>query len=324
MTDIKHYNAANAFELFNPQEPITTQYVFEETKRDSSNHQLFLDNLDSLKVNLYYYGDHIKCRNALESFGNSFPNKEFIQINRNTKIAYDGIPVIWGNKNESKELIHQCWDEHIDFFHLDLPYIENWARTSSADAIKTFRLSINALHKNKVFQRPGDRLQWLTASVGVTLRDLRPKQQGIILICPPSETMADFFQIDIDQWLAKTINEIKTHTDLPYRVRFKPTQRAQRTTLVQDLIETKCMVTFNSNAGVEALFHGVPVISHECAPTGPVSLEFDELDNLPSLDLTSWGNSLAYSQWSMDELSNGLALRYTLEEKHLYKDPPKI
>ncbi len=322
--DLKTFNAALVAELFNPTQQIDDDVVFKETRQPNLEHGLSIGRLGGAKINLYFYDDHIKCRNALQSFGNSFKNKEFIPINHKTTIQYDGIPVIWGNKNESKALIHQCWEEQIDFFHLDLPLIENWGRKSAADSIKTFRLSINALHKNKLFPRPGDRLQYLTQSIGMPFQDWRYKPNGVILVCPPSEPMAEFFDINIDAWLDQTVQEIKANSDLSYRVRFKPTHRAQRTTLVQDLEDTACMVTFNSNAGVESVFYGVPVISHDISATAPISIEYDEINKQPTYDRNAWGASIAYSQWSMDELANGLALRYLLEEYQLYRDPPRL
>lgn len=322
--NLKQYNQQLVAELFNPPKPILDEMVFPETHQPKENHGISITKLKESKVNLYYYDDHVKCRNALQSFGGSFEDKEFIPINRNTKILYDGIPVIWGNKNESKQLIHQCWDEGIDFFHLDLPLIENWGRKSAADTIRTFRLSINALHKNQMFPRPGDRLQYLTHSLMMPMRDWTYRPNGVILVCPPSEPMAEFFDINIDDWLDKTVQDIKAHTDIPYQVRFKPTHRAQRTTLAQDLDQTIAMVTFNSNAGVESLFYGVPVISHGISATAPISIEYDEITQKPSYDRAAWGSWIAYSQWNMDELANGLALRYTLEEYHLYRDRPKL
>lgn len=322
--DLKQYNTDLVAELFSPKGPIEDTVVFKEVRQPKLDHGLTIAQLEGKKINLYYYDDHIKCRNALQSFAKSFKDVEFIPINRKTEIQYDGIPVIWGNKNESKSLIHQCWAEHIDFFHLDLPLIENWGRKSAADAIRTFRLSINALHKNRIYPRTNDRLDYLIRSIDMPFKDWKYKRNGVILVCPPSEPMAEFFDISIDAWLDQTVQEIKANSDLPYRVRFKPTHRVQRTTLIQDLEDTACMVTFNSNAGVESIFNGVPVISHEISATGPISIDYDEINLPPTYDRTAWASSIAYSQWNMDELSNGLALRYLLEEYHLYRDPPKL
>ena len=69
------------------------------------------------------------------------------------------------------------------------------------------------------------------------------------------------------------------------------------------------MVNWSSNPATHAVINGVPVF------VGPDSLSFDVgCPNLASInapvmpDRTQWLNDLAYTEWTLDEIEQGLPL----------------
>lgn len=85
-------------------------------------------------------------------------------------------------------------------------------------------------------------------------------------------------------------------------------------TLAEDLAGAYAVVTFNSNSGVDAVMAGVPTFTFdEGAMAWPMAAHnFDENRVFPSR--IQWAADLAYKQWSMDELKQGVPWSY-LKEK---------
>lgn len=107
------------------------------------------------------------------------------------------------------------------------------------------------------------------------------KSGNHILVCPPTPAVTEYFgQHD---WLDKTLEELKSHTSRPIKVRYKPsvvgvrweqgmlfnsgeTIKTPADTIDQDFKNCWAMVTYNSAMFVDALRRGVPVFSGDaCA-----------------------------------------------------------
>lgn len=68
----------------------------------------------------------------------------------------------------------------------------------------------------------------------------------------------------------------------------------------------KCVVTVNSNSGVDAVLAGIPTISLDRR-----SMAWDVTGHTPAIpdpvDRDAWASALAWKQWRCDEISSGLA-----------------
>jgi len=125
-----------------------------------------------------------------------------------------------------------------------------------------------------------------------------------------------FYEKDLDEWLADTIKEIKKFTDRPVEVRRRNKQRLNRivnNTLEQALNDDVfALVTFNSNAAVESIFHGIPAFAlapiSAASPVASNDLSKIETPYYPDKDkLHAWGCHLAYGQFHLSELKSGKA-----------------
>jgi len=117
---------------------------------------------------------------------------------------------------------------------------------------------------------------------------------------------------------------IRKHTDLPILIRDHPTRPNTQPKIegvtdvkyadfklpIQSAISgAKCVVTINSNAGVDAALAGKPVISID---KGSMVWDISDHDcvnvnNPKQYDRTQWCNDIAYAQWHPDELKSGEA-----------------
>jgi hypothetical protein len=85
-----------------------------------------------------------------------------------------------------------------------------------------------------------------------------------------------------------------------------------RTSLYNHLCDEDyyCVININSNAAVEAIWAGIPAITLATHITNPVSGNaISQINNLPRPHLANWLCMLSYSQFTYEELTNGVATR---------------
>jgi len=212
-----------------------------------------------------------------------------------------------------KTIIKRCWDYNRTFYYMDTGYWGNERSTKNPNGWKYWhRIVKNDLQHNDLIERPDDRLK---------LFDLKfnnwKKGGSKILVAAPDEKPMKFYGLDLDQWLEDTVAEIKKHTDRPVEIRSRDKIRLNRlnNTLQEALQDdVHALVTFNSNAGVESIFEGIPVFytspSHAVAPVASNDLSKIETPYYPSQDkVYAWACHLSYGQFHVDEFRSGRAKR---------------
>jgi hypothetical protein len=87
--------------------------------------------------------------------------------------------------------------------------------------------------------------------------------------------------------------------------------------LIDDLQNAWAVVTFNSNAGVEATIAGIPAFAFDPGAMGYTimnqSLDLIERPAMPKRG--QWLSNLAYTQWTLEEIAQGLAWLHLWESQ---------
>lgn len=210
------------------------------------------------------------------------------------------------------KIMKRCWEDRRDFYYIDTGYFGNEKTASNPNGWKYWhRIVKNDLQHDKLIQRPGDRFRLFNKS----FTDWKKTGRNI-LIAKPDIKPCKFYGIDLDQWVEGTITTIKKYTDRPIVVRDRAAKRSERIstdTLGQALDnDVFALVTFNSVAAVESIFHGIPAFT--LAPSNaasPVSLQdLGQIEKPFYADrdlLQQWANHLAYGQFHVSEMKNGMA-----------------
>ena len=207
------------------------------------------------------------------------------------------------------------WAEQnkIDFYYMDRPY---WGETRNNPYY--IKIVKNNHLKNWHESRPDDRFKksfpW----------PIKPwKQDGRnIIVCPPSNAIAEFF--GVQNWLRNTLTILKDNTDRPIIVRNKGYNPIIGYDSLGGLIvtgkdntppsepidwdEAYAVVTYNSNITLEATTRGIPCftdIHNACAPISET--DFSKIETPKYLDREPLYHSMAYGQFTAEELSNGYA-----------------
>lgn len=203
------------------------------------------------------------------------------------------------------KVMKRCWQDSRTFYYMDTGYFGN-ARWK-----KWHRIVPNNLQHTDIVPRPDDRFRQFG-------RTFVPWKKGgrNILLAAPDEKPCKFYGIDLEQWITSTVDTIQQHTDRPVIVRRRNPNRLART--VNDTLQSAldrdvfALVTYNSVAAVESVFHGIPVFTlapaNAADPVACQDLGQIETPYYADQDkLYAWACHLAYGQFHVDELQNGSA-----------------
>lgn len=231
--------------------------------------------------------------------------EDFIYENSSDPIVLRGIL--------KKKWIHQCWKDHRDFYYIDTGYFGNERTPSNPNGWKYWhRIVKNDLQHGEIVPRKDDRFKHFGKVFQPWKKDGRK-----ILIAKPDEKPMRFYDYDLDIWLKHTIETIKQYTDRPVEVRERAPQRIDRikTSTLQEALDDDvfALVTFNSVAATEAIFHGIPAFTlapaNAASPVSLQDLSQIETPYYPDSDkLYAWGCHLAYGQFHTSELRSGKAM----------------
>lgn len=210
------------------------------------------------------------------------------------------------------KIMKRCWEEGRDFYYIDTGYFGNERTSTNPHGWKIWhRIVKNNLQHGEIISRPDDRWKKFNKKF------IPWKKTGSkILIAAPDEKPCKFYGIDRAQWIKNTVDTIKQYTDRPVEIRERAAKRIDRTVYntLQNALDDNvfALVTFNSVAAVESIFHGIPVFTlapaNAASPVSLQDLSLIEKPYYPDQDkLYAWACHLSYGQFHIDELKDGSA-----------------
>lgn len=219
-------------------------------------------------------------------------------------VPFDTVTAIRGIAK--RKIIKSCQAQGRDFYYIDTGYFGNTKHKLYHRITKN-----NLQYLGEIKQKcPDDRF----VRTGTSLNKFRPGRN--ILLCPPSQKAMKFWDLDLQEWLQKTIEKIKQYTDRPIVIREKASRdvRVNVDTIEMALSrDVHCMVTFNSIAAVESLIYGKPVFTmgpNAAQPLANTDLSLIEKPFIPSVDeVRNLCCNLAYQQFTPTEMLDGTAWR---------------
>lgn len=222
-------------------------------------------------------------------------------------IRKDAVPASW----QRGEIFRRQWEAGKTTVVLDSGYVKRGDHENAYHMV-----GVNGLNNRADFRNEGsppDRWERL----GV---DLQPWKDGEhILICGQVPWDASCQHVPNQKWCQDAVYELQRFTKRPIRYRPHPkalehcppirgAEYSLRPTLREDLKDCWAVVTFNSNSSVDAVIQGVPVFTFdEGAMAKEVSLsDFSRIETPWMPDRAQWAADLAYTQWTPDEMGEGL------------------
>jgi hypothetical protein len=216
------------------------------------------------------------------------------------------------------KIMKRCWQDRRTFYYMDTGYFGNERTAANPNGWKYWhRIVKNDLQHGEIIARPDDRFK----KFNKTFTPWK-KTGNKILVAAPDEKPCKFYGVTKDQWVADTVAKIKEHTNREVVVRERAPKRIDRiaTDTLQQALDNDvfALVTFNSVAAIESVFHGIPAFTmapaNAASPVALQDLSKIESPYYPDKDkLYAWGCHLAYGQFHITELKSGEAKRM-LEE----------
>ena len=215
------------------------------------------------------------------------------------------------------KIMKRCWQDNRTFYYMDTGYFGNERSTDNPNGWKYWhRIVKNNLQHGEIIARPNDRFKKFNKTFSPW-----KKSGNKILVAAPDDKPCKFYGITKDQWVAETVAKIKEHTDRPVVVRERAPKRIDRivTDTLQKALDNDvfALVTYNSVAAIESVFHGIPAFTMAPAnAASPVALQdLSKIETPYYADkdkLYAWGCHLAYGQFHTTELRNGQAMEMLL------------
>lgn len=242
----------------------------------------------------------------------------------------DCIAICYGLSNYGEILIAK--QHGIKYLYIDNCYFGslNSFHTNRKPKKIFYRVVLNDLVLHKIINRPPDRfeqqLKYLHDNYGFkNFYQEEPKNNGSnIIIIPPSGKVNQICNINPELWSEEVYQKIKQQTDLNITIKSRPRSRPDRfvnSSIYDFLQDGYAIITFASMAAVEAVSFGVPsFIYNHCLdkyhsaaePMSVLGIEDINYRYFPQ-NRKEWLYHLAYGQFSREEMSNGFAKEFMLE-----------
>lgn len=225
----------------------------------------------------------------------------------NAKIeSGDVLHIVGGLQFGSLELMQQLVDSGKPYLFFDRAYFGGGPGTD------VLRITRGAYQQSEIGQvlTPIGRAQ----RFGVDLKPWRQAGDHILLV-PPGEAIRKLF--NLGDWEAKMLAHLKAVTKRPVVVSRKGQGRA-----VDHFAGCHAVLTYTSNVAVEAICAGVPAFVSKRSAAAPMAGWLGDLSGLntrlesPPMPLRgTWAESLAWGQFTQDEILAGVA------RDALFKEP---
>lgn len=245
-------------------------------------------------INVLGYGKSEHVLPLLELLGGKMATPDELKSNTTLPVIVSGT---------TKRIVpNTCYKNGVPWYSIDGGYLGNADRKWK----RWFRFTANAWQNSgPIIPRDETRLNRIT----INQRPI-PRGRRIMLVPPHPKVVETFGLPDVDTWIKQTVELIRQHTNREVVTRDRPGARRSRRfrEALQD--DINAVVVYNSNAGVESVVHGIPVVAlGDCGST-PMSHPIHRIDDLDDVDIDrrhSWLKHLSYCQFTMEEIRNGTA-----------------
>jgi len=184
------------------------------------------------------------------------------------------------------------------------------------DPRATWKIGINGINLPNYFVSNKDQERF--KKLGLSFAPWKNTGEHILL-CSQHERSEQWRTMPpSDVWVNQTIEQIREHTDRPIRIRSHPRFPLRRpfkqqnsilshVPFMADLNTAWAVVNHCSNPGIEAVINGVPAFVSQISLAAPVAnTDYSMIETPLRPDRTQWGNDLAWTEWTQQEMLDGI------------------
>jgi hypothetical protein len=190
---------------------------------------------------------------------------------------------------------------------------------------KTWRISLENINGNGIFANDKDLDQTRPNKLGIILEPYKEIRKAEILIATQHRASLQWEgQPNMQTWIEQTITNLRKYTTRKIVVRPHPRSPVQ-VSLPNVLVELPkpipgsyddfdinyhyhCVINHNSGPAVQAAIKGIPVICDVSSLAAPLSNSIENIENLQLPNREEWFLKLCHTEWTVDEISQGIPL----------------
>ena len=289
-----------------------------------------------MRVSVYPKFGPINSKKVFEAFTQSLETAgEEIQLNCNGNSDVTVIwSVLWQGKMKGYQSIwEECQKKNTPVVVLEVGGIKR---------NETFKVGINGVNREADFaNQTFDGERW--KKLNIELKPWRSTGDTIIICGQHHRSHQWRNNPTMNLWFEQQINEIRKHTDRPIVIRPHPRnptgfdiskwknvtkvlpQRDYNTVDDTDFKETLkqawAVVNYSSNPAMMSVINGIPVfVSEQSLCYDVCNTSLSNINNPAMPDRSNWANKLAYTEWTTEEIKQGLPwqrIKKRLKEKYL-------
>jgi hypothetical protein len=193
----------------------------------------------------------------------------------------------------------------------------------------TWRISLNHINSLGEFGNLVDLDNARPSKLGVELKPPSEKRRGEILIATQHEKSLQWQGMpSMKSWTEQMISEIRKRTNR--RIIVRPHPRSLFPLKMPNILVSQpkkipntyddfdifynyhCVINHNSGPAIQAAISGVPIICDSSSLAGELSSKLDDIENVQLPDRTDWFLRLCHTEWTVDEIAQGLPLQRLL------------
>lgn len=194
----------------------------------------------------------------------------------------------------------------------------------------TWKMGVNGVNALAAWPQPGQTNR--VRQLNLKLSPWRSDGQHVVIAMQRADSEQWASMPHPDHWLHDVITTVRQHTDRTIMVRKHPRQSIA-TPLTgtiqvpvklagtyddfdfeQCLQSAWCLVNWNSGPGSQAVIKGVPAFVGESSLAAPVAnLDWSQIENPARPDRTAWLEKIAHTEWTLEEMASGHAVRLLLD-----------
>jgi hypothetical protein len=243
---------------------------------------------------------------------------EIVSSNEDVAVIWS---VLWHGRMASNRAIYEnCIRENIPIIIIE---VGNLKRN------QLWRVCLNHINGLGIFGNTEQLDTLRPEKLGVELKPLSTDCRGEILIATQHESSLQWTGMPTMRvWTEKLISEIKQHTNR--RIIVRPHPRSPFPVKIPGVLidsprrvpntyddfnifyNYHCVINYNSGPAVQAAIRGVPIICDSSSLAGELSEKMENIENPILPDRTEWFLKLCHTEWTVDEIAQGIPLQRLL------------
>ena len=200
----------------------------------------------------------------------------------------------------------------------------------------TWKVGLNGINRDAFFGN-GNNNSDRAEQLGLELKPWKTDGEFILIAGQHDKSLQWQGMPSMSNWLMQTISEIRKHTDRPIIFRPHPRrplphiEKEFKNVYRQDPQHVRgtyddfdmgfnnvwATISYSSNPGIHSIIEGVPafVSTHSLAYPAGNDIDFlHDIEQPVMPDRTQWLNDYAHTEWTLDEIAQGLPLKNLTSE----------